>query len=294
MDNLYETILSLCKEKGITITDMCSASGASRGSLSDLKTGRKKSLSIETLSKISTFFDVPLDFLAENPPYDKWEEINKSRKEFLICTHLHSGAILGLWGITLDNIYNLPITKFIKFLEEAIKNVDIVNGNSFKIEVKGAYKSFLIDQETGNKFGKFLHAQADKMDSIVNYMETQSQQNEIFRTIMNTVLNEMKVREDYTKKDNSKIIADKIINYLETLGPVAREEKEKELRKLFNTPFELNSKVEEAEIEKEKYEKIDQENKEDLGQETVELFTKALTGFLKATQKDADRVIPYI
>ena len=42
---------------------MCKETGASRGSLTDLKVGRKKKLSIDTLSKIAEYFGVSVDYL---------------------------------------------------------------------------------------------------------------------------------------------------------------------------------------------------------------------------------------
>ena len=66
MSNLYNRIEELCKENNESITTMCKESGASRASLSDLKVGRKQSLSAETLSKIATHFDVSVDYLLGN------------------------------------------------------------------------------------------------------------------------------------------------------------------------------------------------------------------------------------
>ena len=63
MSNLYNRIEELCKENNESITTMCKASGASRASLSDLKVGRKQSLSAETLSKIAVHFGVSVDYL---------------------------------------------------------------------------------------------------------------------------------------------------------------------------------------------------------------------------------------
>lgn len=71
MSKLFLRIEELCKERGITITELCRESGASRGSLSDLKQGRKQSLSAETLSKISTYFGVSVDYLLGNEPKEK-------------------------------------------------------------------------------------------------------------------------------------------------------------------------------------------------------------------------------
>ena len=66
MENLYKIVENLCIEKGVNITRMCSESGASRGSLSDLKMGRKQSLSADTLTKIADYFKVSVDYLLGN------------------------------------------------------------------------------------------------------------------------------------------------------------------------------------------------------------------------------------
>lgn len=63
MSNLYNRIEELCQENNESITTMCKKSGASRASLSDLKVGRKQSLSAETLSKIAAHFEVSVDYL---------------------------------------------------------------------------------------------------------------------------------------------------------------------------------------------------------------------------------------
>lgn len=63
MSDLYNRIENLCKEYNESITTMCKESGASRASLSDLKVGRKQSLSAETLSKIAAHFGVSVDYL---------------------------------------------------------------------------------------------------------------------------------------------------------------------------------------------------------------------------------------
>lgn len=64
MSELYERIEQLCKSRNINITTMCKESGASRSSLTDLKSGRKQNLSVDTLSKISSYFCVSVDYLA--------------------------------------------------------------------------------------------------------------------------------------------------------------------------------------------------------------------------------------
>lgn len=80
MSKLYEIILGLCSEKGVSITELCRQSGASRGSLTDLKMGRKNSLSAATLSKIAAYFGVSVDYLLgneEKPAVAADDELNE-------------------------------------------------------------------------------------------------------------------------------------------------------------------------------------------------------------------------
>lgn len=48
---------------------MCRNTGASRGSLSDLKMGRIVSLNTATLEKIANYFNVSVSYLLANTPY---------------------------------------------------------------------------------------------------------------------------------------------------------------------------------------------------------------------------------
>lgn len=66
MSELYRRIEELCQERGTNITAMCKESGAPRGSLTDLKMGRTNRLNTTTLSRISEYFGVTVDFLIGN------------------------------------------------------------------------------------------------------------------------------------------------------------------------------------------------------------------------------------
>ncbi len=65
MDTVYERIEKLCKEKGITVTDLCRECNIPRATLSDYKMGRSKALSASVLSKISSYFSVSVEYLLE-------------------------------------------------------------------------------------------------------------------------------------------------------------------------------------------------------------------------------------
>ena len=85
MANLYENIEKLCKQRGVNVTIMCKESGASRGSLTDLKNGRKQTLKYETLDKIASYFETSVDALVsgeqkENPPQQPQSEVDADIK----------------------------------------------------------------------------------------------------------------------------------------------------------------------------------------------------------------------
>ena len=63
MANLYESILMLCERDGIRPDRLCDELGLSRGLMTDLKMGRKKSVSAETAQKIAAYFGVSVGYL---------------------------------------------------------------------------------------------------------------------------------------------------------------------------------------------------------------------------------------
>lgn len=97
MGNLYENIQSLCESKGIRPGRLCDELELSRGLITDLKMGRKKSISAQTAQKIAAYFGVSVGFLlgssgssAESHDilddvdvafYGDFKELNEDEKE---------------------------------------------------------------------------------------------------------------------------------------------------------------------------------------------------------------------
>ena len=63
MGTLYEEIQALCKNKGVSGSRMCLDLGLSKSTLSDLKNGRTKGISIPTAQKIAGYFGITVDEL---------------------------------------------------------------------------------------------------------------------------------------------------------------------------------------------------------------------------------------
>lgn len=63
MCTLYNKITELCKKKGVSGSRMCLDLGLSKSTMSDLKNGRIKGISVPTAQKISGYFGITVDEL---------------------------------------------------------------------------------------------------------------------------------------------------------------------------------------------------------------------------------------
>lgn len=71
MVNMYSILKSLCADNGITITDMCRASGVPRSSIGNLASGSTQQLSARNMQKLAAYFGVSVDYLLGNEQKEK-------------------------------------------------------------------------------------------------------------------------------------------------------------------------------------------------------------------------------
>ncbi len=76
MGNLYETIQILCKEKGVRPGRMCDELGLSRGLMTDLKMGRKKTVNAQTAQKIASYLGITVARLLGQESGDVLDEVD--------------------------------------------------------------------------------------------------------------------------------------------------------------------------------------------------------------------------
>ena len=86
MGTLYERIISLCHEKGITGGKMCTDLRMSKGTLTDLKMGRQTGISAAKAQKIASYFGVSVGYLLGEEEKEKQpiqDELSEKKKEFI-------------------------------------------------------------------------------------------------------------------------------------------------------------------------------------------------------------------
>lgn len=81
MGTLYERIQALCKSKGVSGSRMCLDLGMSKSTLSDMKNGRTKGLSMPNAQKIASYFGISVDELYGNESKKETPQDNLERKQ---------------------------------------------------------------------------------------------------------------------------------------------------------------------------------------------------------------------
>lgn len=76
MCNLYDRIKNACAQRGLTVSAMCVQIGMSKSVMSDLRSGRKKTLSAETLRRIADHLEVTADSLLGKETKDILEDVD--------------------------------------------------------------------------------------------------------------------------------------------------------------------------------------------------------------------------
>ena len=84
MDNLFARIQSLCEEKGIRPGRLCDELNLSRSLMTDLKMGRKKSISAETAHKIAAYFHVSVGYLLGQQGSEAVQTNTKTNKSDIL------------------------------------------------------------------------------------------------------------------------------------------------------------------------------------------------------------------
>ena len=126
---------------------MCTATGIRSGLMSDLKMGRSKSLSAETLSKIASFFGVSVDYLLGKeelkeraPALNTRDERDIAKDMERLRQNLESGEGLMFDGDPLSEEAKESILAAMKIgLEMAkVKNKEKYTPKKFRKENKDA------------------------------------------------------------------------------------------------------------------------------------------------------------
>ena len=94
MCKMYDRLKALCDEKGITGYKMCKDTGMQPSIMTDLKAGRKHTLSAKSMAKVAEYFGVTIEYLMSGSDRQK-DDLSKSQSEDPVYhkVYKYSGSI---------------------------------------------------------------------------------------------------------------------------------------------------------------------------------------------------------
>ena len=99
MSNLYNRIMEKANEKGLSAYALCQEAGVTRSRMSDLKSGKVKSLSTETLRRLALVLNTTVEELLYGEEGTDVMRILPGEKPINykdLCARLGSGDLLSL------------------------------------------------------------------------------------------------------------------------------------------------------------------------------------------------------
>jgi transcriptional regulator with XRE-family HTH domain len=120
MFNLYNAIKELCDSRGISVSKMSSDIGIHRNVMPRLKASDgKKTLSLQTLEKLSAYFDVPITYFIDDKDADRHGPPLQQTPEIA-----DSDLIFALWGQNPHNMTEEDLERvrsFARYIEQEKK-----------------------------------------------------------------------------------------------------------------------------------------------------------------------------
>lgn len=114
MCTLYDRIIELCKQKGVSGSRMCLDLGLSKSTLSDIKSGRKKGISTSTAQKMAAYLNVSVGYLLGEEENEKAPADSGKRS---ISDDEIKFALFGGDGEITDSMYE-EVRRFAAFVKQ--------------------------------------------------------------------------------------------------------------------------------------------------------------------------------
>ncbi len=135
----YDLYCELCSDKGITASGAAAAIGFNRATVTTWKNTGKAPKG-DLLSKIAKYFEVPVDFLLQRPPFDYWDEINADRRSFIAAANLDDELLKLVWNLNPLDPYAIPLKDFVSFMSIEFLSAVPDGAGGWNIKVRAGTK----------------------------------------------------------------------------------------------------------------------------------------------------------
>lgn len=140
MGNLYNILKALCDDAGISGYKMCKDCGIQPSLMTDLKMQRRFGLKAETATKVASYFNVPINFLTEQAPFDMWKRIDEDRDGFMHELFRHwerpVEEIQALFNVNPENPQSAALSDFVRFVDATVEAVKLTPDGDWWLTTK--------------------------------------------------------------------------------------------------------------------------------------------------------------
>lgn len=167
MDTL-DKIMLLIKEHKIEQQDLAEFLGINKQTISDWKS-RKSNSYLRYMQKIAGYFNVPIKFFTDAPPFDLWDEINANRKALVHYMYLPQ-SIYDSFFENKQDIDLWSVSDFSNFVDSTIEGVRLTEDGDFDVTLKDWIKAAKTKNNTStnlNDNSKWLEDNTSPLGTIV-------------------------------------------------------------------------------------------------------------------------------
>ena len=136
----YDSFLSLCVDKGVKPGRAADEMGINRATVTSWKKAGYNPRA-EQLDKIAKYFEVPVDFLLQRPPFEYWEKIEENRAEFFHYVDFDPELLDVFYDIDSNLLEAEPIRPIIIFMNEQVESAQPLEKGGWEVKMKNTKKA---------------------------------------------------------------------------------------------------------------------------------------------------------
>ena len=136
----YDVFCELCAANNLTPSGGAAAIGFNRATVTTWKnTGKAPKGDI--LLKVAQYFEVPVDFLLQRPPFEYWEKIEENRAEFFHYVDFDPELLDVFYDIDSNLLEAEPIRNIIIFMNEQVESAQPLEKGGWEVKMKNTKKA---------------------------------------------------------------------------------------------------------------------------------------------------------
>lgn len=141
MSGIGKRLRELRQNANLSQSDLSKEIGVSKSSINMYERDEREP-SFETTEAIADYFNVPIDFLLQRPPFDNWDDIECDRRSFLVACDANPDILQLVWGINPSAPYLVSKKTFISFVSMAVASAQRDQSGKWYVTLHETYRNY--------------------------------------------------------------------------------------------------------------------------------------------------------